>query len=128
LQAGKSIRHRFEKGHLPPRSTSPGGGRFIALYKEQGGINIGGMNMVWVVRAELKDGYKVYVEFNDGVKGIIDFKEILENEPLEFFRKLLDLEVFRTVHVDIDTLCWDNGLDFAPEYLYEQVKVKANVA
>jgi hypothetical protein len=84
--------------------------------------------MVWVVRAEQKVGYKVYVEFNDGVNGIIDFKEILENEPLEFFKKLLDPEVFRTVHVDIDTLCWDNGLDFAPEYLYEQVKVKANVA
>lgn len=84
--------------------------------------------MVWVVRAELKEDYTVYVEFNDGLKGIIDFKEVLAHEPLEFFKALLDPNVFRTVHVDIDTLCWDNGLDFAPEYLYEQVKIKQNAA
>jgi hypothetical protein len=32
---------------------------------------------------------------------------------------LLDMDKFRTVRVDLDTLCWDNGVDFAPEYLYE---------
>jgi hypothetical protein len=84
--------------------------------------------MVWVVGAELREEYNVLVEFNDGVKGIINFKEVLAHEPLEFFKKLLDPEVFKTVHVDIDTLCWDNGLDFAPEYLYEQLKTQANVA
>jgi hypothetical protein len=84
--------------------------------------------MVWVVQAELKQGYKVYVEFNDGVRGIIDFKNRLENDKRECVRELLDPGVFRTAHVDIDTLCWDNGMDFAPEYLYEQVKIKQNVA
>jgi hypothetical protein len=31
--------------------------------------------MVWIVKAELKDIYKVFVEFNDGINGVIDFKD-----------------------------------------------------
>lgn len=27
------------------------------------------------------------------------------------------LEKFRTVKTGLDTVCWDNGVDFAPEYL-----------
>jgi len=36
--------------------------------------------MVWVVRAELKDEYKIFIEFNDGINGVIDFKEKLVND------------------------------------------------
>jgi len=78
--------------------------------------------MVWVVRAELKDGYKIYIEFNDGVNGVIDFKEKLNNDHRQIVAELLDLDKFKTVKVDLDTLCWDNGVDFAPEYLYEIIK------
>ena len=77
--------------------------------------------MVWVVKAELRDTYKVFVEFNDGVSGIIDFKEKLEKDHRQIIRELLDKNKFRTVKVDMDTLCWDNGVDFAPEYLYEKI-------
>ena len=29
--------------------------------------------IVWVTKAELLDEYKIYIEFNDGFKGVIDF-------------------------------------------------------
>jgi hypothetical protein len=74
--------------------------------------------MVWVVKAELKDTYNVFVEFNNGVSGIINFKEKLENDHRQIIKELLDINKFKTVKVDLDTLCWDNGVDFAPEYLY----------
>jgi hypothetical protein len=77
--------------------------------------------MVWVISAELKDEYKIFVEFNDGINGIIDFKEKLSNDPRQIIKDLLDLNKFRTVKADMDTLCWDNGVDFAPEYLYERI-------
>jgi hypothetical protein len=41
---------------------------------------------------------------------------------------LLDLEKFNTVRLEHHTLCWDNGVDFAPEYLYEQVVAQKKVA
>ena len=78
--------------------------------------------MVWVVKAELKDNYKIYVEFNDGISGIIDLKEKLNNDHRQIVKDLLDLDKFQTVKIDMDTLCWENGVDFAPEFLYEKVK------
>ena len=84
--------------------------------------------MVWVVRAELRDEYKVFVEFNDGIQGIIDFKEKLSTDHRQIIKDLLDLDKFRTVKVDMDTLCWDNGVDFAPEYLYEKILKMKKVA
>ena len=78
--------------------------------------------MVWVVNAELRDKYNVFVKFNDGLTGIIDFKEKLENDHRPIIKDLLDYNIFKTVKVDMDTLCWDNGVDFAPEYLYELIK------
>jgi uncharacterized protein YkvS len=80
--------------------------------------------MVWVVKVELKDEYKVFVEFNDGISGIIDFKEKLSNDNRQIIRDLLEIKKFRTVKLDLDTLCWENGVDFAPEYLYEKIKDK----
>jgi hypothetical protein len=75
-----------------------------------------------------KGDFKVYVEFNDGFKGIIDFMELLAQEHSEWVRELLDPALFNTIRLEFFTLCWDNDMDFAPEYLYEQVKVKAKVA
>ena len=80
--------------------------------------------MIWVVRAELRGEYKVFVEFNDGISGIIDFKEKLDKDHRKIIKDLLDFNKFNTVKVDMDTLCWDNGVDFAPEYLYEEVKTE----
>jgi len=80
--------------------------------------------MVWVVKVELKDDYKVFVEFNDGMSGIIDFQEKLNNDNRQIIRDLLDINKFKTVKLDLDTLCWDNGVDFAPEYLYEIIREK----
>ena len=85
-------------------------------------------NMVWVVRSELREDYKVYIEFNDGISGVIDFYSKLQKDHRQIVRELLDLEKFKTVKIGLDTLCWENGVDFAPEYLYEQVAVQKKVA
>ena len=77
--------------------------------------------MIWVVKMELKNDYHVFVEFNDGTAGVIDFKDKLANDHREIIKDLLDINKFKTVKVGLDTLCWDNGVDFAPEYLYEQI-------
>ena len=78
--------------------------------------------MIWVVKAELKEKYEIFIEFNDGTRGIIDFKDKLENDHRQIIKDLLDLTKFQAFRIDMDTLCWDNGADFAPEYLYEKVR------
>ncbi|GHT35051.1 hypothetical protein FACS189434_12230 [Bacteroidia bacterium] len=80
--------------------------------------------MIWIVNAKHLDDYKVQVEFNDGVIGIINFLDILGNDKRMIIRELLDLNKFKTVRVDYDTLCWDNGVDFAPEFLYDKIRLK----
>ena len=84
--------------------------------------------MIWVVKFELKEDYKVFVGFNDGASGVIDFRNKLQNDHRQIIRDLLDLKLFNTVKLGLDTLCWDNGVDFAPEYLYEQIKAERKVA
>jgi len=77
--------------------------------------------MIHVINAEIKNGYNIFVEFNDGTKGTIDFKKILEEDHREIIKDLLNKNIFDTVKVNLNTLCWDNEVDFAPEYLYEQI-------
>jgi Mg/Co/Ni transporter MgtE len=84
--------------------------------------------MVRVINAELKNDYNIYVEFNDGVKGIIDFKRILEEDHRAIIRELLNKDLFKTVKVNLHTLCWDNEVDLAPDYLYEKIKAGEKVA
>jgi hypothetical protein len=84
--------------------------------------------MIGVTKAILQSDYTVYVEFTDGQSGIINFKNELEKDHREIIRELLDLGKFNTVKLEHHTLCWDNGVDFAPEYLYEQVVAQKKVA
>lgn len=65
------------------------------------------------------NGYKLELSFKDGLIGTID----LENElwgPM--FEPLKDLDFFRKVKVDGErnTIVWPNGVDLAPEFLYEE--------
>ena len=80
--------------------------------------------MIRVINAEIKNDYKIDIEFNNGIKGLIDFKKILEEDHREIIRELLNKELFKTMKINLNTLCWDNEADFAPDYLYEQAKQK----
>ena len=64
----------------------------------------------------------IHVVFDDGMEGDIDFVEELEGEVSA---PLNDLQYFKQFRVDpeIHTLVWPNGADFAPEFLYEKIKV-----
>jgi len=84
--------------------------------------------MVWLVKAKIMEDYKIFMEFNDGTNGIIDFKDKLANDHRQIIRDLLDFEKFKTVKVKMDTLCWDNGVDFAQDYLYEKIKKEESAA
>ncbi|MCL2067050.1 MAG: DUF2442 domain-containing protein [Treponema sp.] len=82
--------------------------------------------MINVIFAELKNDYNIYVEFNNGANGNIDFRKILEEDHREIIKELLNMDIFKTVKVNLNTLCWDNEVDFAPDFLYNQVENQKN--
>ncbi len=69
-----------------------------------------------VVAVEVLEDFNVRVTFSDGIEKVIDLAPYLRGPLSEPIRN--DPAYFRTVHVDIDTIAWSNGLDIAPETLY----------
>ena len=69
-------------------------------------------------------GYRVWLKFENGREGEVDLWEELRGEV---FEPLKEQAYFRTVCLDreLNTICWETGADFAPEFLYETLKVKA---
>ena len=68
--------------------------------------------------------YTLYLRFSDGLDGEIDLEHELDGE---IFKPLKDLSYFKNfiVNQELHTLVWPNGADFAPEFLYEKLKVMA---
>ncbi len=66
--------------------------------------------------------YIIWLKFKDGSEGEIDFRDELWGE---MFEALTDTAEFQKFHIDpeIHTLVWENGADFAPEFLYESLQI-----
>ena len=76
--------------------------------------------MMWIIDAEKAKGtYEILIRFNDGKNTIVDLKSTIENDHRSIIRDLLDVNTFNSFTVANDTVCWKNGADFAPEYLYK---------
>jgi len=45
----------------------------------------------------------------------------------EIFEPLKDIKIFRSfkIHPELKVLTWENGVDFAPEFVYEMLKQAA---
>ncbi|MBK8806044.1 MAG: DUF2442 domain-containing protein [Bacteroidales bacterium] len=69
-----------------------------------------------VKKAEYLIDFKIFIEFSDGVSKTIDLEKELDGTV---FEPLRNIEYFKTFTIKFNTIEWDNGADFAPEYLYE---------
>lgn len=73
-----------------------------------------------VIDVEYLHDYTMELEFNNGEKRIVDFRPLLVGKLRE---QLLDYDNFIQFGLTDWTLEWYNGVDFAPEKLYEIGKV-----
>ena len=69
-----------------------------------------------VVKAEYIDGYKLLLLFNNGERRIVDLSDSLKGTV---FAPLKDINFFKRFSIKFNTVEWENGADFAPEYLYK---------
>jgi hypothetical protein len=74
--------------------------------------------MIWLKKASHIKDYQVKILFNTGEQKIADFKPYLKG-PI--FEPLNDMDTFKKLKIDpdLDTITWENGADFAPEFVYK---------
>jgi hypothetical protein len=72
-----------------------------------------------VVYAEYKVGFKIFLTFNNGESVLTDLEETIINDPRRIFIPLRDIEYFKSFKIRLNTITWENGADFAPEFLLE---------
>ena len=69
-----------------------------------------------VTNAEYIEGYRLLLLFNNGERRIVDLSDSLKGVV---FAPLKDINYFKNFSIKFNTIEWENGADFAPEYLYE---------
>jgi hypothetical protein len=79
-------------------------------------MNTKANELLWVTKAEYADEYKLLLTFNNDVTKLINKKKSLYGEV---FEPLKDIEKFKQFELSDWTVEWNNGADFAPEYLFE---------
>ena len=74
-----------------------------------------------VVKVEHRGGYRLWLQFQDGVQGEIDLEPLLTFRGV--FEPLRDPAYFARVrvHPDLGTICWPNDADWDPLVLYSLV-------
>ena len=75
-----------------------------------------------VIEAEYLHDFVIHLRFADGAEGDVDLSQELYGE---MFEPLKDIETFKqfSIHPDFHTLCWPNGADITPEFLYEKARI-----
>ncbi len=77
--------------------------------------------LVNIVRVKYLDGYKLELEFENGVVKVVNFEEDLKKYSGPVVTPLKDIEYFKRVRLnkEIGTIEWDSGFDCCSSYLYE---------
>jgi hypothetical protein len=74
--------------------------------------------------AKYIEHHRVFIRFDDGAEGVVDFLPRLRDQA-GIGRDLLSTSLFENFRIDHDwnTLVWNNGWDVAPDVLYQLVCV-----
>ena len=69
-----------------------------------------------ILKADYLNNYKIALMFNNGENKVVDLKNELNGEV---FVPLRNLDYFKNFQIKYNTIEWENGADYAPEYLYK---------
>ena len=74
------------------------------------------------IAVEPREGYKIWLRYEDGVEGEVDLSDI----PLTgIFEAWKDMSFFESVHIsEFDAIAWSEDLEMCPDSLYIEVTGK----
>jgi len=72
-----------------------------------------------IKKIEYVNGYIYHIVFDDGTEGDVDFSSYLNKGDV--FKTFENLQFFKKAMIDGGTIAWPNGVDIAPETLYEKI-------
>ncbi len=78
--------------------------------------------MIEIVKVEYIKDYKLNLEFNNGNSGLVDLEDHIWGPA---FEPLKNIDFFKQVEVSktLGTITWPNEVDFAPEFLFENITI-----
>lgn len=79
------------------------------------------MELLTIVKAKYLNEYKIEAVFSNGIKKILDFRDIINNGK-GIIKKLQDKDYFMNFTLDPFTIDWNNEIGFDPQDLYEHGK------
>jgi hypothetical protein len=73
-----------------------------------------------IIELKYINNYIYYIKFDDGTSKQLDFSEYLSRGGV--FKSLKNKDFFKNAQIDGGTIAWSNGLDIAPETIYNKCK------
>lgn len=74
--------------------------------------------------AQYQSDYKIFLTFDDDVKGTVNLEKFLLDQDCGVFARLRNKSEFKNFKVDYHTIVWGDDLDLAPEFLHDLLVVK----
>jgi hypothetical protein len=68
------------------------------------------------------DNFRLTVKFIDGTAGQVEMREMIFDRAAGVFEALREEEAFAAVGVEDGAVVWKNGLDLAPDAMYDEIK------
>lgn len=77
----------------------------------------------WLVTGvKARPNYELEVSFIDGTEGRVEMREMIFSDKAGVFTALRQPKMFAAVGVQDAAVVWENGLDLAPDAMYDEIK------
>lgn len=75
-----------------------------------------------VAEVRALEGFRLFVRFCDGTQGFVEMSERVLARREGVFCSLADPKVFAQVGIQYGAVTWANGVDLAPDAMYEEFR------
>jgi len=117
------------KGRTPPAETVPARGHesLLSIWEQFAEMISAVFNrrktvsLPRPVKVEAREGYRIWLEYSDGVSGEVDLSHLADNDAFKIWK---DRECFESVYLDCGDIAWSDDAGLCHNALYMQITGK----